>query len=159
MGAGWTGVGSFIGVGEETTWGTPVASSLYLEPLEESLAKTIDYIEVPTIYNLGIDKDNHFFDGSIKAGGNLVFATPYESIAFLKLIKAIFGEGSVANANIEATIAWTHTFTIKDSLPTTKPGVTLEVKRGKDAGNTQSFQMAGIMPNTLEFNLASFFLG
>src|SRR3972149_3069469 len=110
-----------LGYGEESTYGTPVASSKWNEILSESLKLTDEPIIKPSMRGA---TQRGFFQSIKTVGGSVEIEAMYEGM--LKLLKHALG--SVAAVEPEAATRWTHTFTrvANTALPT---GLTFELGR------------------------------
>lgn len=132
------GFKSWVGVGEESVYGTPVAITNWNEIISESMGMT----RVPTPKSsMRRGSPSNFFQPTKQIGGTINFELMFEG--YLKWLKHLFG--SVATVETEAATRWTHTFTINNDLPT---GLTVEIYRV-----LQSFQYHGIMVNQGNFTL------
>ncbi|NOS67915.1 MAG: hypothetical protein HOO67_06180 [Candidatus Peribacteraceae bacterium] len=137
---------SFIGIGAESTWGTAVARTKFLE-----LVKGGDGIDLEeeamlsnSIATIGHDEAKHYAQGKISVAGPLIFEFPEEGAELL--LKNAFGSVATAVPG-GGTNSREHTFTIADALPT---GLTVEIH--KDApGGSPSFIYSGCKVNQLEF--------
>lgn len=124
-----TGIGnnSFVGVGEEGTYGTTVARTRFLLQNSESIAVTERHAEGASIYRRGRHANRHV-QGLVEVGGGISFNPQYSSQALMILLKHALG--TLASAQPDTTAAPTvyrHTFTPALALPT---GLSVEV--GKD---------------------------
>lgn len=139
---------SFIGIGAETTWGTTVARTKFLElvkggdgiDLEEAMILT------NSISNIGFDTTKHYAQGAITAGGPMIFEMPQEGAELI--LKNAFG--AVATSTPGGGVnSRDHTFTISDALPA---GLSVEIH--KDApGGSPSYLFAGCKVNQLQFQI------
>jgi hypothetical protein len=68
----------------------------------------------------------------------------------LRLFNHLFGDSSVATVNTEASVRWTHTITLKDTLMSGK-GLTLHLNRDCDSGSTPELQVAGYKLGSAKF--------
>lgn len=88
-GYGFTG---HVGFGQETTWGTAVAATDYVEAMSESVAATLDRFDTKNIVGRYSEPDDEA--GMLRVAGDISFAAHPESIAHM--IYAAFGVGSGA---------------------------------------------------------------
>lgn len=136
-----------IGIGKETTWGTGVAASDYVEAMEENMPIGIDRFETKTIIGTYAAPDDsaglHRIQGSL--------TVPVHPVTIGYFLHGAFGQNSVTE--VLSGFLWTHKFNIQQSDTATNaalPGYTLEVHRDV----TSSQQFAGCLFSQLEFNLA-----
>lgn len=144
MGAGYGFAGS-IGFAKESSGGTPVTVTSFLEALSENITDTIDRFETKNITNDYAEPDDQ--DGIHRVAGNVVAAVhPTEVGHFLLGAMGI-------NSITLATSLYTHEFTMRSTEWDTKfplQPYTFEVFRDV----TSAQQYAGVNVNTLEFNVA-----
>ena len=124
-----TGIGnnSFVGVGEEVTYGTAVARNRFLLQNSESIAPAEQNVEAGSIYRRGRHALRHV-QGRVEVGGDITFNPQYSSQALMIFLKHKLG--AIASSQPDVTAAPTvyrHTFTPATALPT---GLSIEV--GKD---------------------------
>jgi hypothetical protein len=120
---GFDTLGSFIGIGRESTFGTAVAASAYLEFLDESIKLAAGQTVKPTMRSasaLRTTKNKKSVEGSIK------FPVPYGG--FEMLLKDLIGSVGTTGAG-----PYTHTFT--PTLATPSLPLTIRVKRGNITAN------------------------
>jgi len=108
----------YVGLGKETTYGTAVAATRYLEALA-SIKPDHKWVIPPPIASRAFRKRNL---GPYRARGN-IGDFPLEPENIGELLYAVFG--SVSSAQQGGTIAYLHTFLPADTLPsyTTRLGV------------------------------------
>ena len=137
-------LGSFIGVGKESTYGTPVAASSFLELLDggDSMKLKAGRIAKPTLRcasSLRSVKAKKSVDGSIKFP--MTFAGPE---MFLK-----YGLGTASTSALTGSNK-SHSITLLNALPTT--GLTVRMNRG-EVGLLGEFIYQGCKINKLGFSL------
>jgi hypothetical protein len=146
------GMRSFLGFGEEVTWGTPVARTNFIEILNESITKNVGRIESQSILRRGI-RNTHVVPGMVTVEGDIAFEATYDG--WLKLAKHAFG--AVASAQPDAggsPLVYEHTFTLADTPPV---GLTCEVFRDTSQFSSEpnkSFIYAGCKVSTFELACA-----
>lgn len=127
------GYNAFIGYGRETTWGTPVAATIFNEFLDESIKLDQKRNYKPT---LGSVSQRYSVRGKRKGGGSVKMPMIYQGC------ETLFKDalGSVVSALTDVT-AYTHTFSLAAALNT---GLTFVVNRDAGAiGGSSCFQYAG----------------
>lgn len=138
IGVGYNG---YIGIAKETTWGTAVAPTTFLEMLDESIVKVITPIEhgalVGSRFKPGID-----ITGAIDINGSFSIEVNPDNIGLL-LAAALGSEG--AATQVGTTTAYDHDFTPGDSLIP----ITIEVGRDVASASGKAFRYAGGMINTM----------
>lgn len=127
MGSIYQGIGGAVGIGEESTWGTAVARSVWRPLITGSLARQITYTPRPNLQDsTGAPfKKNHFKE-SDNVAGSLELEATYENLGviFYHLLGAKASTGSGP---------YTHTYTTAAALPT---GLTLEfIRSGANFGD------------------------
>lgn len=118
------GMNSWLGFGDESTYGVAATRTAFLEIESETLMKEVAKINANSILRRGT-VDNKIIAGAVSVSGDMVFQAQYDG--WLKLLKHAFG--AVVDSQPDVTNAPTvykHTFTIQDVLPT---GLTFEVFR------------------------------
>lgn len=132
-----TGFGhnAFIGIGAETTYGTAVAPTKFLQFDEESIKLDQKYLPKPTIYGVGVTRR---VKSRKSVGGGLKLALAYTGFELLH--KHIMGAVATTGAG-----PYTHTFTRAAALPT---GLTLHVNRdAASVGVGTAFNYEGCQVN------------
>lgn len=119
---GW---GALLGYGLETTWGTAVTATSFMEFRSESLKKTIDEEKLESIG--GGRSVIRRVQKNVNVEGSLAFDLhPVDGIHFLK--QALMGTVTSATSGAAGSLAFVHTFTTGDLSTVTQKGVTFEVK-------------------------------
>lgn len=143
------GMNSWFGFGEESTYGTQVTPTSWLEIEAESLAKEVARIEAKSILRRGV-VDNKVVAGAIMVAGDVSFPAQYDG--WLKLAKHAFGSVTESRPDItNAPAAYNHRFLITDVLPT---GLTVEVFRDTTQFTTEpnkSFRFGGCKVDKMTF--------
>lgn len=144
MGTAGFGHTVYIGLGEESTYGTPVARTQFLDINSESLALAHERITSGSLNQIGVRRER-VNNGLFRVSGDATLDLPYRDAEFL-LKHAL---GSVATTG-PVDFAYTHTFDIADALPT---GLTVEIFRDSSnflgTNDDQSFIYEGCKVNTL----------
>jgi len=146
------GMNSWLGFGEESSYGTAGTRTNFLEIESETLMKEVTRIEAVSILRRGV-VDNKVLSGTVHVAGDMAFPVQYDG--WLKLLKHAFG--AVADSQPDVTNAPTvykHTFTIQDVLPT---GLTFEVFRDTTQFTTEpnkSFVYTGCKIEKIDFSCA-----
>lgn len=126
----------FVGIGLETTWGTPVAATDYIEILSESMAITFDRYPTKNIVATYFEPET--VTGLQRAEGDIVFHAHPGQIGHV--LKGLFGQSSVTSnhANCQVNVFTPRTSDSSSLNPL--PGYTLEINRDV----TSSFRYAGV---------------
>ena len=137
------GFGSFLGIGEEVTWGTPVSRTNYKPVVSIALNKTPD---VQTRSHLGhassaSTNSRDTYVSKIEAGGSVEVLAAYDDSTML-LLKHCFGAVADGGAG-----PFTHTFTLSKTGYT---GLTLEA--GLGTAHSETFE--GSLANDWELKVS-----
>ena len=130
------GIAGHIGIGKETTWGTAVAASAYLEAFSEGLIPTIDRFPTKNIIGRLYEPDDAA--GLTRVAGDIVLAANPEIMGYL-LNGAL---GVQSGAEVLSGFLYTSEFTFNtsdDSTTCPVPAYTYEVFRDV----TSAQQIAG----------------
>ena len=120
-------INGFLGLGEESVYGTPVAASRFLFINSESIRATENKVYSPAIAKVSRQSARQV-QGRVDVGGDFTFNPGLSYYGFTMLLKHLLGTVSSAQPDVTAApTAYRHTFSLADALPT---GLTLEV--GKD---------------------------
>ena len=137
----------YVGIGKETTWGTPVSASDYFEAMSENLSETIDRFPTRNIVGGFFEPDD--YAGMRRAGGDLVmFGHP---VSIGHLLKAALNtvSGSVITSGFLFKTEFISTKSeYADGVPT-QP-YTLEM--GRDVGSAH--QISGALLNRLQMSVS-----
>jgi hypothetical protein len=138
-------LGSFVGIGKETTYGTPVAASAFLELMEggDSMKLKAGVIAKPTLRSASAMRNvkaKKSVDGGIKV--------PVSFAGLEMLFK--YGLGSCATGALTGSNKQ-HVFTLLNSLPNT--GLTVRMNRGESSVLSAEFIYQGCKVNKLGFSL------
>jgi hypothetical protein len=135
-----------IGVGKETTFGTPVAAARYHRFRSEGIVTAIEEVTPPNI--LGVFDEGPTYQGLRTHSGPIEFdAHPVILGDYL-----LSGAGPVTTTNLEVGVRWQHDFAPRqtefsaDCIP--QP-LTLEVHR--DLPGSNAFRFAGVGVNSMQF--------
>jgi hypothetical protein len=126
MGVG-VGLTGYLGIGQESVYGTPVARTNFFEINDESLSYNYTLIQSQALAKVGL-RNTKVAQGVVNIGGDFSFDAPYAG--WERLLK--HGLGVITSSRPDVTsnpTVWDHTFTIGDDLPTS---LTLEVFRGTE---------------------------
>lgn len=146
------GMNSWLGFGEESSYGTASTRTNFLEIESETLMKEVNRIEAVSILRRGV-VDNKVLSGAVHVMGDMSFPVQYDG--WMPLLKHAFG--AVAHSQPDVTNAPTvykHHFTIEDVLPT---GLTFEVFRDTTQFTTEpnkSFVYTGCKIEKIELHCA-----
>jgi len=139
-----TGLGhkAYLGLGQETTWGTPVARTKFLELVSggDTLVVNEQKIISQGVQGIGVRGDLEVAKGAISVEGSLTVEHTYDGLEVL--LKHAFGAvtSTQPNAAGDPTV-WQHVFTIADALPT---GLTIEVARDLTAFIHEGCKITGV---------------
>lgn len=120
MGTAGFGHTLYMGLGEETTYGTVVTRDRFLDINSESLALSHERITSGSINQIGTRKER-VNNGLFRVAGDVTLDLPYRDAELL--LKHTLGSVSTTGP---VSGAYTHTFSIADALPT---GLTVEIFR------------------------------
>lgn len=138
---------SYFGLARETTWGTPVAPTDYMEIMRESLALTTDRFDVKNVINAFYEPDD--VDGVDRIAGDVVVMGHPVSIGhFLKAAM-----NTVTGTSVLSGFLYTTRFVSTKSefaAGVARQPYTLEVHRDV----TSAAQYAGACLNQLQLSLA-----
>ncbi|NJM10620.1 MAG: hypothetical protein HC889_00705 [Synechococcaceae cyanobacterium SM1_2_3] len=130
-----------MGLSKETTWGTPVTASSFIELMSEGLTEALDRFDTRNIFNGIAEPDDT--TGLVRVEGDTVFAAFPDSMGFA-LNAAL---GSLATTSISATLK-SHVFQCLGSdvsSLTPLPPYTVEIFRDV----TSAQQYAGCVANQM----------
>lgn len=140
------GHASFLGIAEESVWGTPVARTDFIEYNQHSIGVEERKLISPSLYRIGTHK-NRIQRGAVAVGGDIVFNPQYEG--WLKILKhAMGGLATIAIDPTNAATVHQHTFTIADALPN---GLTLELQEDP----ATSFVVEGCKVDQIAFRIST----
>ncbi len=131
-----TGFLSNLAMGDEVTYGTPVARDKFVEIISESMQ--VDQVPIPK-ESMRRGSPSNFFLGPKNVAGTIELELQFEG--YLRLLKHALGQGASVPAGADVT----HTFTILDALPV---GQTLELER-----DLQAFAYPGSKINELTISM------
>jgi hypothetical protein len=97
------GLAGHIGLGRETTWGTPVAVTDYVEALSETLALSIDRFDTKNITGRFAEPDDQA--GVKRIEGDLVI--PGHPVSIGHFLNGVFGQGSRTGTVVLSGFLWT----------------------------------------------------
>lgn len=136
-----SGIFSFIGLAKETTWGTPVASTAYLQFLTESLTHNIEQLMEAELR--GYPDEPPQYEGLNTVAGDITFAVRPATIGYF--LKSALGTPTTTGG---APGPYTHVFnpaTSHFSTVCSLPPYTLEIHRDL----ASAFQYSGCVVNEL----------
>ena len=131
-----------IGLGEESTWGTAVASSVWRPLISGSLLRNVSRIP-NTDLMAGAAMPRRHFTESEEAGGSIELLATYDNVGIL--VKAALGALATTGAG-----PYTHTYTMASTLPS----LTMELIRGT-ATNSEAFEGCKVASITFECSAGS----
>ncbi len=142
-----TGAAGFLGLAKETTWGTAVGATNYVELLSESMELSIDMFKNKEIAEIYTEPDD--MSGLRRIEGNVEFAAMPGVLGHF--LRGVFGNPSsvnvVASGYLHTNVFRTPTADFASGQPV--PGYTFEVFRDV----TSSFQFAGVVMNTFQLSV------
>lgn len=144
MGNPYVGVNSFIGIGEQTSYDSPVGVTKYVPMLSggDSVKRNDATIESNSIDSVGY-KSTRYRKGKIDVSGSENIEISYEGTELFW--EDLFGTVTTSQPNAGgAPTVYDHTFTVADAL---KVGLTLEINRG-----SQSFRVTGAKMTQIEIS-------
>jgi hypothetical protein len=130
------GMAGHVGVGKESSWGTAVAATKYVEALSESLALSIDRFDIKNIAGLYTEADD--MSGLRRIAGNIVFPV-FPEVAGI-FLRGIFGNPTVtviSSGNLHTNVFKTPTADFAAGVP----AAPLSIEIFRDV--TSSMQYAG----------------
>lgn len=149
MGVG-LGLTGYLGFGQETVYGTPVARVNFLEINDENMGVDEPKIESAALAQVGI-RSTKVAQGMISTGGDFNFDASYAG--WERLLKHVCGNIVSSRPDVTSSpTVWDHTFTIADQLPT---GLTIEVFRGTETFLTEpnkAFVYAGCLISNMNIS-------
>jgi Phage tail tube protein len=140
-----------VGIGKETTWGTPVAANEYIKFVSEGITEEIEQIVLESLS--GVVDEAPSFEGMHNISGDLTFDV-YPNVVG-HLLRAAFGDPSTTQPDASGNpTVYQHEF-----IPTQAnfsnvcalPPYTLEIHRDLE----QAFQYAGAVVNDLTFSFGT----
>lgn len=137
---------AYLGIGEETTWGTERARGKFVEINDEGMSVTEEILTSPSLFRVGIHKDRKL-RGNIAVAGPITFNPQFGGNE--KLWRAAFGNDfttSTPDPTNAATVRQ-HVFRLADQLD---PGLTLEIDK-----DIQTFLAVGSKIDTIEWSFRS----
>lgn len=126
MGQFGLGHTTYAGIGEETSYGVPVARTAFFDIESESLVAEHRRIEAASLNQIGIRKER-IASGSKRFAGNITMHATYtdQGLIWKHALGAVSTTANFTNAALN-----NHVFQIADALPT---GLTLEIFRDTSA--------------------------
>ena len=115
-------VGTYIAVGEESTWGTAVSRNRFYEVMSAGIAHELSIIPVPVLTNAGSGSYNSAdtYQSTVKVSGS--FKVTANFIGLGMLLKHAFRKTPATTGPSGAD--YTHTYTLQRATPT--GGLTIE---------------------------------
>ena len=143
----YLGRGSYVGIGEETTWGTAVAASHFRPLISSSLTRTVSQLPRTDLHSASGSamRRSHFQESEEVSGSFSVLATYTGNIGLL-LKHAL---GAAATTSTGGSPAYQHDYTLAAALPA---GLSIENIRGT-SGNSEKFE--GCKINTLSLDVSA----
>lgn len=143
------GYDSWVGFSTESTWGTRVAPAKFIRITEESMKLDQSRIAKPS---LGSASQNRSVKSKRSVSGSITTQVGYNGVE--TLLKHAFG--SVSTAVLEASVSWTHTFSLTNALPV---GLTLHVNRdAADLGTAYEYEGCQVDKLTLKQDVEDFLM-
>jgi len=122
MGAGRN---SWIGWGQEGTWGTAVAPTKFAELVSENIRAMRVRTPRPVFRDLDV-REGHFYDEKFGAAGPFSIEVNYEGL--LRLLEHLTG-GTPTTVQVDAGVRWTHAFTLAAGELMTGKGLSFQVNK------------------------------
>lgn len=121
---------SYIGIGEEVTWGTAVAPDVFLLHNSEDLKADDEHLQAGEVFRVGVNADARV-QGKVTVAGGFTYNPRYFGKALARLLYHALGTKATARPDITSSATvYRHTLTPADELPT---GLTVEVNKHLDA--------------------------
>lgn len=144
----WQGIGTVVGLGEESTWATEVARSVWAAVSSVSVKAAARHEASDTlVHNSSNANLSHMFLAGVDVGGSIEIPACYEGGSCIGLLLK-HAMGSVSTGSPSSSI-YPHTFSLASALPT---GLTLEVLRGNSGVAEEVY---GAKVGKLEFSIAA----
>lgn len=145
---GGFGRNSFVGWIEESPWGAGGAPSKYAELISEGIETVRDRVARPVVRDLD-EREGNLYDALFGVRGPFAIELNYAGL--LRLFEHLLGDASISTVVTEASLRWTHTGVLKDSLMSGK-GLALHINRDVDAGSTPQLRAIGYKLNSATFS-------
>lgn len=141
------GMAGHLGLAKESTWGTSVAATDYVEILSESVSREIDRFDVANIVGRLAEPDDQA--GVHRFSGDVTFAAHPEPLGYFLL--GVMGVQS--NTVVSSGTLHKHEFTMRNSdQSSASPEQPFTFEISRDVNSAQ--QLTGVNISTLEFNVA-----
>jgi hypothetical protein len=129
-----TGIGTRLGIGEESTWGTEASRTVTARLMSTSLQRRATFVPLPHLVgSTGTSRVRaEKYQSGERTGGDIKIVACYEGNALGILLKHALGGLSDGGGGGPT---YTHTFTIADVLPT---GLSVELQRGMDGSSAST---------------------
>lgn len=124
------GIGTWLGFGKESTYGTAVARAVYQRAVSAGLQRMRSIKPSPELYQDGVDYRRDYCEKDAVSGD---FETLLFYEGFGMILEALFGSSATTGP---VSSVYTHTFSMADALPT---GLTIEQKIG-DSSSAEVFE-------------------
>jgi len=106
-----SGLNVYVGIGEESVYGTGVARDRFLTVNSETIARTEERVNSNDLYRTGLHKSQRA-QGNVQVGGGLVYRPRYNQTGFTRLLKHLFGSVATAQPDVTSNpTVYRHTFT------------------------------------------------
>ena len=136
----------FLGIGKESTYRTAVSVSEYINIISESIAPDWDRVKLEEAgYRFATDK----LPGGFKVTGDISLYVDAQSIT--KFLEGLLGNVSTSDDGASPAVAYKHTFTPANSLPS----YTLEIFPEYPADYSRQISGTGILSMRLEAEAGS----
>lgn len=141
------GMNGYIGMGKETTWGTAVAATDFIESMSETIAESIDRFELANIAGSFAEQDDS--DGVHRIAGDWVFGA--DPVTIGNALKAAFN--TVSGSVVLSGFLFTSRFTTPQSdFAAGVAGTPYTLDIFRDVGS--SYRAAGACLDKLNLTLA-----
>lgn len=147
VGLGFTAA---LGIGEETTYGTPGDRSKFVEINSENIEVEERQIRSPSTFSVGW-RTSRIVQGAVGVGGDIVFSPQFEG--WLKLLKHTLGQVVTTHPDpTGAPTVYQHVFTPADFLPV---ALTFEIQKDPTTVPGATFLITGAKITSLAFNVTA----
>lgn len=116
-----------FGAGEESTFGTGVVATKFVEIQDESMAMEQSAIPKNTLASA---QQRYFVDSKKSVGGTVTFPAVYQG---MELFLEYAAQGVPTSAQVGATLVWQHTFVLADDM---KTGLSVYIDRDSSQSGT-----------------------
>lgn len=138
------GMAGHVGLGKQTTWGTPVGATDYLTVMSENLTETRDRFEKENIYG-GLYEPNDVA-GVRRVGGDITFSAHPETLG--DFLNAVLGTTVVTSINAALAVASFKPRTT--DVSSVHPNALYSFEIARDVGSSQQYSDCMVTGLSLE---------